>query len=379
MAKLFKFRDVSKKASNDLWMFSLTSVLLLVLIIFLGLWNANWDFNVILPGYGIWTKLDIAEVDVWIHARYVDGIKVTQDMYRATFDIGILVKGVIVQLLAFVLYFNERTRNLLKKALDVSYIVILKVIGKFKSLQADKEFRKLIFDLDLQEKTDTWKLLAGLKLEKHLQKETVKMSYERARYEKDKTIKISRKLKAFLVKEEELREKLTAEWINEHIKHINFVYPKVTVKMVLTGNTSVKIARMAIEDVNAIKARETRIRLVSNLLSLVFLIVIGSITSLSFRYNVWKAVLDVLIYSFPIVFAFIFAVLSANKIHTSKENELEDRLGYITKYTGTALIKETKKEVIEDIIDKNEINKLKKQIEIQSLEDKLKELNTKKE
>jgi len=373
MAK-FKFKDVLKQSNDQLWMFSLTSIILLVLIIFLGLWNTNWDFNVILPGYGIWTKTIIADIDIWSHVRYIDGVKITADVAGASFDIGILVKGAIVQFLSFVLYFNERTRNLLKRAIDLSYIIIIKIISKFKSLQADTKFRDLIDEIDLREKIDTWKLLTGLKLEKHLQHETTKLSFERVAFDKDPNMKITKKLTKFLQVEKDLRERLTDKWIDDHIRHISFVYPKVTVKMILTGNTSVKIARMAIEDVNAVKSKETILRLFSNILSLGFLIVIASITSLSFRYNAWKAILDMLIYSFPIAFAFVFATLSANKIHDSKENELADRIGYIVKYTGSAMIKETKREIIEELEEKNEINKLKKQMEIKSLEDKLAEV-----
>jgi hypothetical protein len=163
---------------------------------------------------------------------------------------------------------------------------MLKVIGRFKSLQADVPFRKLVNDLDLTEKKDTWKLLAGLKLEKHLNKESTKLIYERLAYEKDtENVQRSKKLIKFMEKENELREQITDVWIEEHIRHISFTYPKITVRMILTGNTSVKIARMAIEDVNAIQAKETRLRLISNILSLGFLVLIGSITSISFRYN----------------------------------------------------------------------------------------------
>jgi len=367
----FKFKDVSKKNTESLWMFTLVSIILLVLIIFLGLWNTNWDFNVILPGYGVWTKSDIAGIDIWQHLRYIDGVKVTADMYRATFDIGVLAKGVIVQILAFILYFNERTRGLLKRAMELPYIIMLKVIGRFKSLQADIPFRTLVNDLDLNEKISTWKLLAGLKLEKHLQKESIKLTYERIAWEKDRKLERSKKLVKFMDKENELREQIADAWIDEHIRHISFTYPKITVRMILTGNTSVKIARMSIEDVNAVKAKETRLRLLSNVLSLGFLVLIGSITSLSFRYNIWKAILDMLIYTFPIAFAFVFAKMSSNKIHDSKENELADRLGYISKYTGTAIIKETKQELITELEQKTEIDKLRKNLEIKSIEDKL--------
>lgn len=369
-----KFKDVTKQNHDQLWMFTLTSIILLVLIIFLGLWNTNWDFNVILPGYGVWTKTVIADIDIWQHLRIIDGVKVTADTIGSSFDIGVLFKGLLVQLLSLILYFNERTRGLLKKAMDLSYIVTLKVIGKFKSLQADIPFRKLIGDLDLNEKIDTWKLLGGLKLEKHLNKESDKLTYERIAYENDNTLKRSKRLIRFMEKEKELREQITDIWIEEHIRHISFTYPKITVRMILTGNTNVKIARMSIEDVNLIKAGETRLRLLSNILSLGFLVIIGSITSLSFRYNIWKAILDMLIYTFPIAFAFVFAKMSCNKIHESKENEVADRLGYIAKYTGTAIIKETKTEIIDELSEKDEINKLKKALEIKSLEDKIKDI-----
>lgn len=65
--------------------------------------------------------------------------------------------------------------------------------------------------------------------------------------------------------------------------------------------------------------------------------------------------------------------MSSNKIHDSKENEVADRIGYITKYVGVPIVKETKKDVITELSEKNEINRLKKTLEIKSLEDKLAE------
>jgi hypothetical protein len=81
-----------------------------------------------------------------------------------------------------------------------------------------------------------------------------------------------------------------------------------------------------------------------------------------------------LVYTFPIAFAFVFAKMSSNKIHDSKENELADRLGYVSKYTGHQIIKEAKTEIIAELEQKNEIDKMKKNLEIKSLEEKLKDI-----
>lgn len=400
MGKKYKFKDTQRQAQRDLWLFTGVSVMLVLLLVVFSLWQARWDINVLLPGYGVWTKDEYFGVDVWMHLRYVlneagELVKVTNGTNthytlnnvgelvkvtkNATFDIGVLATAAIVQTIAFIIYLNERTRRLLSKATDVAYVMMLKIIGKFKSLQADNDFREMVKELDLKEKKDTWKLLAGLKFENHLQKESKKVLFERTEHPDTSTGKANRKhwskrtLK-FVKKEEKLKEQITDKWIDKHIKHINFRYPRITTTMILTGNTSVKISRMAIEDVKRIKSKETTRRIITSIILLLFIAVLGSIVSLTFQYDIWKAFKDVLVYMIAVVFSFVWAVMSSNDIHKSRELELEDRLGYIQKFVGRDEINKIKDEVTSDTYRKSEIEKMKLQSEIDDLKKSVQEL-----
>ena len=379
--KKYKFKDLQKKKNTDMWIFIIADVLLMGLLIFFGLFNSNWDFNVLWPGWGIWTENNYLGADVWLHLRYIDGIKVTADTAKAVFDIGVLPTAMIVQSFALLIYFNERMRRLLKKGTETVFVIMLKVIGKFKSLQADMKFRGMIQELDLGEKIDTWKLLAGLKLEKHLQSESKRVLFNRTAFpdtdndvEHENRKNWKRYTKRFVDKEEKLREHITDVWITEHIKHINFTYPRITTTMILTGNTNVKIASMAITNVKEIKRKETARKMFGSILSLAAIAVVGSIISLTFKYDTWKAIKDALTYSVAIIFALIWAINSSNNIHDSREDELNDRLGYVTKYVGLDEINKVKKDLENDAIQKSELEKMKLKIELDELKKQVKSL-----
>jgi len=111
-----------------------------------------------------------------------------------------------------------------------------------------------------------------------------------------------------------------------------------------------------------------------SILSLAAIAVVGSIISLTFKYDTWKAIKDALTYSVAIIFALIWAINSSNNIHDSREDELNDRLGYVTKYVGLDEINKVKKDLENDAIQKSELEKMKLKIELDELKKQVKSL-----
>jgi len=320
-----------------------------ILTIFLSLFIVSFDWSALLPNWRMWQNGMM--------------ITVPEGTPGAWFDLGILAISGIVNALGILLYLNTFFSKWLSLALEKIYIFYSDVIGRFKHLISNTEFRSHINKIDRNFKIETWKTYKGIELE-NLNKrmpESVRFEYYLI---EDKQSKKTKKWKA---KEALLKLQLTDKWIDENIYKVKIKYPRLTPSMVIHGVSNVYISRIAVEDTNAIIGIQITTKILFGLLTFAFVTVIAASRVPAFRADVWNMIKDIVVYSTAVVINIMMGLWSAEVAHKSRIKQTSDRIAFLRTFVGDEAIEKVEKEI------KNNINLEK----IKQLEDELKEIDKK--
>ena len=159
----------------------------------------------------------------------------------------------------------------------------------------------------------------------------------------------SKKTIKWFAKEKELKQHLDEAWISENIYRMKFRYPKINVRLIISGQIDIELERLAITDVKQVEQRETKNKLTFAILSFAGVVILTSFGMPAFRSDIWLLIKDFVVYASSLVLNIIMGNISANVIHEARIRQTEDRLGYISGYVGKDAYK-----AVEQQIDKDE-------------------------
>lgn len=325
-----------------------------IITIMLSFFNPKFDSGFLLPHYELFTKT--GEIFGFMSIGYIEIVEAgTAGAYFAP---GILLISALVQLVGYLLYVNVAFMKLTALETESIYFLNTRAINQFNYLITDEEFRKKIAEVDKTNKKEAWTLLIQEKLQKLVDK--IPNKVYRELYVKPELQ--SNKTKRWIQKEKDLKEKLTKEWIEENIHKIKIKYPKINVKLIVSGYNKVRISNIAIEDQARVRRGEFLNKAVLAILSLVFVSILVTITFSQFRSDIFSLIKDFIVYTSSLVMNIVLGIVSAQVIHKSRVRETEDRLGYITGYVGIDRVEKEKFRIIK--LDRlNELDRIKQEME----------------
>lgn len=325
-----------------------------IITIMLSFFNPKFDSGFLLPHYEKFTKT--GELFGFMAIGHVEIVEA--GTYGAYFAPGILLISALVQLVGYLLYVNVTFMKLTALETESIYSLNTRAINQFNYLITDDDFRKKIAEVDKTNKKEAWTLLIQERLQKLVDKIPRKVNEQL--YVKPELQ--SKKTKRWVQKENDLKERLTKEWIDENIHKIKIKYPKINVKLIVSGYNKVRISNIAIEDQTRVRRGEFLNKAILAILSLVFVSILVTITFSQFRSDLFSLIKDFIVYTASLVMNIVLGIVSAQVIHKSRVRETEDRLGYITGYVGIDKVEKEKFRIIK--LDRlNELDRIKQEME----------------